>query len=64
MMWIVLVAALILAAGGLVYFELALRRNAFSQPAQPFPGQQNVSHEAEPGLQPAHPRCETGQKQI
>ena len=37
MMWIVLVSALILAAGGVAYFEVALRRNVFSQRSQPFP---------------------------
>ena len=63
MMWIVLVSALILAAGGVAYFEVALRRNVFLQRSQPFPGQQDVSSEAEPEAQSALPRCDTGQSQ-
>lgn len=62
-MWIVLVSALILAAGGVAYFEVALRRNVFLQRSQPFPCQQNVSSEAEPEAQSAHPRRDTGQSQ-
>jgi hypothetical protein len=63
MMWIVLVSALILAAGGVAYFEVALRRNVFLQRSHPFPGQQDVSNETEPEAQPAHPRCDTSQSQ-
>jgi hypothetical protein len=57
MIWIVLVAALILAAGGVVYFEAALRRNVFLQPSQTTPSQLDVSSEAEPEAQSAsaHP---------
>ncbi len=78
-MWMVLVAALILAAGGVAYFEVALRRNVFIQPPQPFPGQRDVNREAEPESQPASvnapapdevalmssglPHCETSQSQ-
>jgi hypothetical protein len=79
MMWIILIAALILAAGSVAYFEVALRRNVFSQPSQSSPGQRDVSSEAERKAQPASvntpvpgevalmssalPRCETGQGQ-
>jgi hypothetical protein len=79
MMWIVLVAALILAAGGVAYFEAALRHNVFLQPSQPFPDQRDVSREAESKAQSASvntpapaevalrssalPHCETHQNQ-
>ncbi len=79
MMWIILIAALILVAGSVVYFEKTLRRSPFSQPSQSSPGQRDVSSEAERQSQPASvntpapgqvalipsalPRCETGQSQ-
>jgi hypothetical protein len=77
MMWIILVAALILAARSVASFEVALRRNVFSQPSESFPGQRDVRSEAERMAQPASvntpapvevalisaalPRCQTGQ---
>jgi len=79
MTWIILAAALILAAGSVAYFERALRRSPFSQPSQSFPDQQDVSSQAEYKAQPASvkppalsevalissalPRCETEQSQ-
>jgi hypothetical protein len=62
-MWIVLVLALILAAGGVAYFEVALRRNVFLQGSHPSPGQQDVSSETESATQPAELRCDSGQSQ-
>jgi len=78
-MWIILIAALILVAGTVAYFEVSLRRNVFSQPSQSSPGQRDVSSEAERKAQPASvntpapgelalissalPRCETRQSQ-
>lgn len=78
-MWIIIIAALILAAGSVAYFEVSLRRNIFSQPSQSSPGQRDLSSEAERKAQPASvntpapgevalmpsalPRCETGQSQ-
>jgi hypothetical protein len=79
MMWMIVIAALILAGGSVVYFETSLRRNVFLQPSQSSPGQRDVSSEAERKAQPASanpptpgevalissasPRCETGQSQ-
>jgi hypothetical protein len=79
MMWIILIAALILAVGGVAYFEKALRRSPFSQPSPSSPGQRDGSSGAERKAQPASvntpapgevalissalPRCETGQSQ-
>jgi len=79
MLWIILVAALILAAVGVASFETALRRSPFSQPSQSAPGQRDVRRTAEPEAQPASvnspapgevalmssvpPSCETGQSQ-
>jgi len=76
-LWIILIAALILAARSVASFEVALRRNVFSQPSQSSPGQGDVSSEAECKAQPASvnppapvevalisaalPRCQTGQ---
>lgn len=79
MLWIILIAALILAVGTVAYFELALRSSPFSQPAQSSPAPRKVSSEAERKAQPSSvntpasgeialmssplPRCETGQTQ-
>jgi hypothetical protein len=79
MTWMILIAALILAAGGVAYFERALRHSPFSQPSRSSPGRRDVSSEAErkaqsapvhppaPGevalIRSALPRCETGQTQ-
>ena len=79
MLWIILIAALILAAGTVAYFELALRSSPFSQPSPSSPGQREVSSEAESNAQPAPvnpaapgqvalmpsalPHCETGHSQ-
>ncbi len=78
-MWMIVIAAVILAVGGVVYFEKALRRSPFSQISPSAPGQRDVSSEAERKVQPASvnapapgevalissalPRCETGQSQ-
>ena len=75
----ILIAALIVAAGGVAYFEKALRRSPFSQPSRSCPGQRAVRSEAERQAQPAPvnppapgevalissalPRCDTGQSQ-
>ncbi|HLX96691.1 MAG TPA: hypothetical protein VKU37_13175 [Verrucomicrobiae bacterium] len=79
MLWIILIAALILAVGTVAYFELALRSSPFSQPSPSSPGPREVSSETERKAQPASvntpvpgqvalmssplPRCETGQSQ-
>jgi len=79
MMWIIIIAAVILAAGTVVYFEKSLRHSPFSQLSQSSPGPGEVSNEAERKAQPASvntpapgeaalissalPRCETGQSQ-
>jgi hypothetical protein len=79
MMWIILIAAVILAVGSVAYFEVALRRNIFSQPSPSSPGQGEAGSEAERKAQPASvnppapgevalissalPRCETRQSQ-
>ncbi|HUA68340.1 MAG TPA: hypothetical protein VMA13_07305 [Candidatus Saccharimonadales bacterium] len=53
MMWIILAAALTLAAGSVAYFEMALRRSPFSHPSQSSPGQRDVSGKMERKAQPA-----------
>ena len=79
MTWMILIAALIVAAGGVAYFEAAMRRSPLSQPSRSFPGHREVSSEAESKAQPApvNPpapgevglissalrRCDTGQSQ-
>ena len=79
MMWMIVIAAVILAAGSVVYFEKALRRSPFSQPFPSAPGPRDGSSEAERKAQPASanspapgevalissalPRCENGQPQ-
>ena len=78
-MWMIIIAAVILVAGSVVYFEKELRRSPFSQPSASSPGQREFSSEAEHKAQPASvnppapgeaalmssalPRCETGQSQ-
>jgi len=75
--WIILIAALFLAARSVASFEVALRRHVLSQPSQLSPGQRDVSSEAERKAQPASvnppapvevalisvalSRCQTGQ---
>jgi hypothetical protein len=77
MMWIILIAALILAARSVASFEVASPRNLVSQPSQSSPGQWDVNSETERKAQPASvntpapvevalisadlPRCQTGQ---
>jgi hypothetical protein len=77
MMWIILIAALILAARSVASFEVTLRRNLVSQPSQSSPGHRDVSSEAERKAHPASvnipapvevalisaalPSCQTGQ---
>jgi hypothetical protein len=53
MMWMILVAAVILAAGIVAYFEGALRRSPFSQLSPSSPGQRDFSSQAEPEAQSA-----------
>jgi len=78
-MLMIVIAALILAGGSVVYFEKSLRRNVFLQSPQSSPGPRDVSSEAERKAQPesvnppapdevarissASPRGETGQNQ-
>jgi len=75
--WIILIAALFLAARSVASFEVVLRRNVFSQPSQSSPGQWDVTSETECTAEPASvntpgpdevalisaalPRCQTGQ---
>jgi len=76
-MWIILIAAPILAARSVASFGVTSRRNQFSQPSESSLVRRDVNSEAEQKAQPASvntpapvevalisaafPRCETGQ---
>jgi hypothetical protein len=80
MMWIILIAALILAARSAASFEVTSRRNQFSQPSESSLVRRDVSSEAEQKAQPASvntpapgevalisaalPCCQTGQGHV